>query len=56
MEALPWLRYVPGYTDTIDQWHKDELTLFRSQLDMAREKLVCNPSVSDMAHLLTYMS
>lgn len=40
MESLPWLRYVPGYTKKIDQWHADELTLFRGQFDMAKEKLV----------------
>jgi hypothetical protein len=40
VESLPWLRYVPGYTKTIDRWHADELTLFRGQLDMARERLV----------------
>ncbi|KAJ9096005.1 hypothetical protein QFC21_005369 [Naganishia friedmannii] len=39
VESLPWLRYVPGYTKKIDQWHSDELTLFRGQLDMARENL-----------------
>lgn len=40
MESLFWLRYVPGYTKTIDRWHADELALFRGQLDMARERLV----------------
>ncbi|KAJ9111560.1 hypothetical protein QFC20_002534 [Naganishia adeliensis] len=53
MEALPWLRYVPGYTNTIDQWHKDELTLFRGQLDMARERLVGNLFVTHRARRLT---
>jgi hypothetical protein len=53
MEALPWLRYVPGYTNTIDQWHKDELTLFRGQLDMARERLVGNLCVTHTLRSLT---
>lgn len=44
VESLPWLRYVPGYTKTIDRWHADELTLFRGQLDMARERLVGGPT------------
>ncbi|GHJ87894.1 hypothetical protein NliqN6_4296 [Naganishia liquefaciens] len=39
VESLPWLRYVPNYTKTIDQWHADELALFRGQLDSARQRL-----------------
>ena len=44
VDYYPWLRFLPGYTTTLKQYHKEELALFRSQLDDVRAQMVCSLS------------
>ncbi|TFK52811.1 cytochrome P450 [Heliocybe sulcata] len=39
VDAFPILRYIPGYLSTLRDWHKEELALFRSQLDGVRKQM-----------------
>ncbi|EPQ50746.1 cytochrome P450 [Gloeophyllum trabeum ATCC 11539] len=39
VDAYPILRYVPGYLTTLRQWHKEELALFKGQLDGVRKQM-----------------
>lgn len=45
VDSYPILRYVPGYLDTLQQYHREELALFRSQLDAVRQQMVFNTSL-----------
>ena len=40
VDTWPILRFVPGYFRELKKWHKEELSLFREQLDEVREKMV----------------
>ncbi|PAV20692.1 cytochrome P450 [Pyrrhoderma noxium] len=42
VDYYPWLRFLPGYTTTLKQYHKEELALFRSQLDGVRAQMQRN--------------
>ena len=41
VDSYPLLRFVPGHLSTLKQYHREELALFRSQLDAVRQKMVC---------------
>lgn len=41
VDSYPFLRWVPGYLKELYEYHKDELALFRSQLELVRSKMVC---------------
>ncbi|KAF7969821.1 hypothetical protein HWV62_25950 [Athelia sp. TMB] len=36
IESYPFLRYVPGYLSILQQWHSEELGLFREMVDNVR--------------------
>ena len=40
VDTFPFLRYIPGYTRTLEQYHREELSLFRSQFDKVRRDMV----------------
>ncbi|KDQ65052.1 hypothetical protein JAAARDRAFT_146391, partial [Jaapia argillacea MUCL 33604] len=42
VESFPFLRYLPGYLDQLRQWHREELSLFRGQLDEVRKQMAVN--------------
>ncbi|KZT26043.1 cytochrome P450 [Neolentinus lepideus HHB14362 ss-1] len=39
VDAFPILRYVPGYLKTLQEWHQEELALFRSQVEAVRKQI-----------------
>lgn len=45
VDSFPILRYVPGYLTQLKRFHKEELALFRSQVDIVRTKMVCITSM-----------
>lgn len=45
VDSYPILRFVPGYLSALQQYHREELTLFRSQLDAVRRQMVTSPSI-----------
>ncbi|KAJ7587116.1 cytochrome P450 [Mycena floridula] len=45
VDAFPLLRYVPFYLSTLRSYHREELALFRSQLEAVRSKMVSEESV-----------
>jgi hypothetical protein len=42
IESIPILRYWPGYLDEARAGHKEELGLFRGQLDKVEQKMATN--------------
>ena len=42
VDAYPILKCVPYYPNTLRQWHHEELTLFRSYVDVIRQEMVCH--------------
>jgi hypothetical protein len=40
VDSYPILRYVPGYLNQLKQWHKEELQLFREQIDVVKNEMV----------------
>ncbi|KAH7922018.1 cytochrome P450 [Leucogyrophana mollusca] len=42
IERIPLLRYVPGYTRDLDQWHDEELQLFTEQVDRVKSEVATN--------------
>lgn len=40
VDSYPVLRYVPGLYSDLYKAHREELSLFRSQLEIVREKMV----------------
>jgi hypothetical protein len=45
-------RYIPGYLKELQDGHREELTLFKSQLEQVREKMVS--FVFSGFHVLTF--
>lgn len=44
VDSYPILRYIPGYLSELQQHHREELALFKSQLEGVREKMVLHQS------------
>lgn len=42
IEAFPFLRYWPGYLTLPQQWHREELALFKNALLESRRKMKTN--------------
>ncbi|KAI1790162.1 cytochrome P450 [Ganoderma leucocontextum] len=42
IESYPWLRYVPGMTSKLEQWHQEEIALYRGQVEAVKERLANN--------------
>lgn len=42
VDSYPILRFIPGYLSTLQQYHREELALFRSQVDAVRQRMVMN--------------
>ncbi|KAH7922012.1 cytochrome P450 [Leucogyrophana mollusca] len=42
VERIPLLRYFPGYTKDLDQWHDEELRLFTEQVDRVKSEVATN--------------
>jgi hypothetical protein len=40
VDSYPILRYVPGYLNQLKQWHKEELQLYRGQIDVVKNEMV----------------
>lgn len=40
VEQLPWLKYIPFYGMKLKRWHREELTMFKEQLDGVRDDMV----------------
>ena len=40
VDTLPLLRYVPFYLSELRRFHREELSLFRSQMDVVRSQMV----------------
>ncbi|KAG0142009.1 hypothetical protein CROQUDRAFT_50893 [Cronartium quercuum f. sp. fusiforme G11] len=51
LDRHPWLRYVPFWTSTGRLWHKEELSLFRSQVQKVRDSCGERESCA-VSHLL----
>ncbi|KAJ7159016.1 cytochrome P450 [Mycena crocata] len=47
VDAFPFLRYIPGYLRPLQDAHKAELSLFRSQLDAVRQRKEADEEVPD---------
>ncbi|KAF8221472.1 cytochrome P450 [Tricholoma matsutake] len=47
VDIYPFLRYIPGYLKELREGHKEELTLFKTQLDQVRSKMVRNEPTPD---------
>ena len=56
VDSFPILRYVPGYLSELRKFHQEELSLFRSQLDGVREKMVVLFQLFSIPHSLTASS
>ncbi|TBU29936.1 cytochrome P450 [Dichomitus squalens] len=42
IDTYPWLRYVPGMTSKLKQWHREEIGLYRGQVDAVKQRLAEN--------------
>lgn len=42
VDSYPILRFIPGYLSTLQQYHREELALFRSQVDAVRQRMAAN--------------
>jgi len=40
VDRMPFLRYLPGYRKQLDDWHHEELELFRHQLGRVKSEVV----------------
>jgi hypothetical protein len=40
VDRVPFLRYLPGYGKQLNEWHQEELQLFRQQLGRVKSELV----------------
>lgn len=40
VEDLPWLKYIPFYGSKLREYHREELALFRKQLQAVRDEIV----------------
>jgi hypothetical protein len=40
VDSYPLLRYVPGYTCQLEAWQREEIELYRAQLDTVRNQMV----------------
>ncbi|KAG6330373.1 hypothetical protein ID866_8716 [Astraeus odoratus] len=52
VDSYPILKYVPFYARTLRKWHKDELALFRSQVDIVKEKMASGDTTSSLTRYL----
>lgn len=42
VDIFPFLKYIPGYLNELKAGHREELALFKGQLQEVREKMVCH--------------
>ncbi|KAL0948574.1 hypothetical protein HGRIS_011133 [Hohenbuehelia grisea] len=52
VDVYPWLRYIPGYMRELKDGHREELQLFKSQLQMVRDKMTTNQAPHSFAKYL----
>ncbi|KAI0319668.1 cytochrome P450 [Amylostereum chailletii] len=53
VDDYPWLKYVPFYGRTLRQYHRDELSLFRRQLQAVRDDMAKGPAKASFGkHLI----
>jgi len=53
VDSFPLLKYVPGYLSQLKAFHREELDLFRSQLDAVRTKMVNVSLISSVPYFDT---
>jgi len=46
VDTYPFLRYIPGYLQELQEGHHEELTLFTSQLDHVRQQIESGDEVT----------
>lgn len=47
VDIYPWLKYVPGYLDELKEGHREELTLFKTQLALVKQAMERGEEVPD---------
>ena len=54
VDTYPLLRHVPGVGRELRRWHRDELALYRRQVQGVKEKMVRAPFSSSPLSLLPF--
>ena len=40
VDTYPFLRYIPGFTSKLERYHKEEIGLYRSQVEEVKQRQV----------------
>ena len=55
VEDFPFLQYLPWYGRSLKQWHRDELDMFRGQMDRVKNNMVSRRERRRVERMNVYM-